>query len=114
MTLGGGYTHVSYTSTGAADQHDSFSGWNVGAAATWQQFGAGVVYSTDNGSLSHDGQNRTWVAGLDWTSGPFKLGASYLNNHEDLGDTTSTSGISNGTLNTTRWAPALSTPTAPA
>ena len=75
--------------------------------STWQQFGLGVVYTTDNGALEHDGQNRTWVAGIDYTTGPFKLGGSYLNNHEGLGDETAPDGISNGTLDTQRWAPGV-------
>jgi outer membrane protein OmpU len=107
LTLGGGYTHVQYTAVDATDQNDAFHQWNLGAALTWQQLGLGVVYTTDNGALRHDGQNRTWVAGVDWTTGPFKLGASYLNNHEGLGDTTVSSGVSNGQLDTTRWAPGV-------
>jgi hypothetical protein len=108
VTLGGGYTHVQYTSTNNNnDQNNSFNQWNLGAAFTWQQFGLGLLYTRDNGGLQHDGQNRTWVAGIDWTTGPFKLGLSYLNNHEGLGDTSSTSGISNGSLDTTRWAPGV-------
>jgi hypothetical protein len=107
VTVGGGYTHTQYTSAGAADQNDTYHEWNLGAAATWQQFGAGVVYKTDNGGLHNDGQNRTWVVGVDYTTGPFKIGGSYLNNHEGLGDTTATSGISNGKLDSTRWAPGV-------
>ncbi len=107
MTLGGGYTHVQYTAADAFDENDAFHQWNIGAEITWQQLGFGVVYTTDNGALRHDGQNRTWVAGIDWTTGPFKLGASYLNNHEGLGDTTVSSGISNGQLDTSRWAPGV-------
>ena len=68
------------------DENDAFNQWNLGAALSWQQFGLGVVYTKDNGGLHHDGDNRTWVAGIDYTTGPFKLGASYLNNHEGLGD----------------------------
>lgn len=107
VTAGGGYTHVQYTTVDATDQNDAFHQWNLGAEINWQQFGLGVVYTTDNGGLQHDGQNRTWVAGIDYTTGPFKIGGSYLNNHEGLGDTTETSGISNGQLDTQRWAPGV-------
>jgi hypothetical protein len=103
-TLGGGYTHVQYTSSSATDQNDAFNEWNLGAAFTWQQFGIGGVYTRDNGGLHNDGQNRTWVGGIDYTTGPFKLGASYLNNHEGLGDVSLAGGVSNGSLDTTRWA----------
>ena len=107
VTLGGGYTHVQYTSIGTLDENDAFKEWNIGAAFTWQQFGIGALYTRDNGGLQHDGLNRTWVAGIDWTTGPFKLGFSYLNNHEGLGDVTLAGGVSNGSLDTTRWAPGV-------
>ena len=108
VTAGGGYTHVQYTSDSTGtDQNDAFSEWNLGVGATWQQFGAGVVYTRDNGGLKNDGQNRTWVAGIDYTTGPFKIGGSYLNNHEGLGDETAIDGISNGSLDTQRWAPGV-------
>ena len=88
MTLGGGYTHVANqadTDLAGVDQRNSFNQWNLGAALTWQQFGLGGVYTRDNGGVDVNGENRTWVGGIDWTTGPFKLGASYLNNHEGLG-----------------------------
>jgi hypothetical protein len=108
VTLGGGYTHVQYTTDSATDTNTSFNQWNLGAAATWRQFGLGVVYTTDNGALHNDGQNRTWVVGLDYTTGPFKIGGSYLNNHEGLGDDDALAGDpSNGQLDTQRWAPGV-------
>jgi outer membrane protein OmpU len=106
-TLGGGYTHVQYTSLSATDQNDAFTEWNLGTAFTWQQFGLGIIYTRDNGGLHHDGQNRTWDVGIDYTTGPFKIGASYLNNHEGLGDVSLAGGVSNGSLDTTRWAPGV-------
>lgn len=104
VTLGGGYTHVQYTSAGAADTNDAFKEWNLGAALTWQQFGLGAAYTKDNGGVQNDGDNKTWVVGLDYTTGPFKIGGSYLNNHEELGDT---AGVNNGKLETQRWAPGV-------
>lgn len=97
LTAGGGYTHVKLDNTTVADVNDDFNQWNLGAAATWQQFGLGVVYTKDNGGVNDNGDNRTWVVGLDYTTGPFKVGGSYLNNHEELG-------TGNGKLDTTRWA----------
>jgi|SRR5579864_158380 len=107
VTLGGGYTHVQHTSPIAVSNTNSFNQWNLGAAATWQQFGAGILYTRDNGALHEFGQDRTWVAGIDYTTGPFKIGGSYLNNHEGLGDTAAGSGIKNGSLDTQRWAPGV-------
>ncbi len=103
VTLGGGYTHVHEQQTVAAgDNTDDFNQWNLGGALTWQQFGLGVAYTHDNGALDNNGGNRTWVVGLDYTTGPFKIGGSYLNNHEGLGD--NVAGNSQGDLDTTRWA----------
>jgi outer membrane protein OmpU len=102
VTLGGGYTHIRLEQdSGVADNRDDFNQWNLGAAATWRQFGLGAVYTKDNGGLNDNGDNRTWVVGLDYTTGPFKIGGSYLNNHEDLG---LTGALDNGQLDTTRWA----------
>lgn len=117
VTLGGGYTHVALQQSFAGplfgagslgSNVDDFNQWNLGAAMTWQQFGLGVVYTRDNGGLHDNGDNRTWVVGLDYTTGPFKLGASYLNNHEDLGQIATGGALDVatdlGTLDTTRWS----------
>jgi hypothetical protein len=99
ITLGGGYTHLDVESDGGGNV-DDFNQWNLGGALTWQQFGVGVAYTKDNGGLNDNGDNRTWVVGVDYTTGPFKIGGSYLNNHEDLGLNL---GADNGTLETDRW-----------
>ena len=117
VNLGGGYTHVAlqqsfagplYGAGSLGSNVDDFNQWNLGAALTWQQFGLGVVYTRDNGGLHDNGDNRTWVVGLDYTTGPFKLGASYLNNHEDLGQIATGGALDVatdlGTLDTTRWS----------
>jgi outer membrane protein OmpU len=97
ITLGGGYTHVRRDNQTVGANTDDFNQWNLGGGFSWQQFGLGVVYTKDNGALNDNGDNRTWVVGVDYTTGPFKIGGSYLNNHEDLGTL-------NGQLDTTRWA----------
>ena len=104
VTLGGGYTHVGLQSDTdvVGDPLSAFHQWNLGAAVTWQQLGLGVAYTDDNGGIDANGKNRTWVAGVDWTTGPFKLGASYLNNHEGLGQNGAL--VDQGTLDTSRWA----------
>jgi predicted porin len=73
----------------------------LGGALTWQQFGLGVAYSKDNVLWTPTPDNRTWVVGLDYTTGPFKIGGSYLNNHEEMGQIL---GVDAGTVDTTRWA----------
>lgn len=103
VTLGGGYTHVEEDSeVVGGDNTDDFTQWNLGAAITWQQFGLGVAYTKDNGGLDDNGDNRTWVVGIDYTTGPFKIGGSYLSNDEDLGLTGG--GLEQGSLDTNRWA----------
>ena len=114
VTLGGGYTRVNLENksnivlgANTIARMDDFNQWNLGAALSWQQFGFGVVYTRDNGGVTNDGQDRTWVAGIDYTTGPFKIGGSYTNNHEGLGPTSLSNGValaSDGSLDTQRWA----------
>jgi outer membrane protein OmpU len=96
ITLGGGYTHVSLEDDSGAG-FDDYDQWNLGAAGTWQNFGLGVVYTRNNGGLDDDGDGRTWVVGLDYTTGPFKIGGSYLNENQDVGGP-------DLDVHTTRWA----------
>src|ERR1035437_9608636 len=79
LNLGGGYSHVGlqqsfdgplYGAGTLGSNVDAFNQWNLGAALTWQQFGLGVVYTKDNGGLNTDGDNKTWVVGLAYTTGP--------------------------------------------
>jgi len=81
---------------------DTFDQWNLGAEFTWQQFGIGGVYTRDNGGLHSNGENRTWVGGVDYATGPFKLGASYLDNREGLGQASAT--VTDGNLDSKRVA----------
>src|ERR1017187_59209 len=120
LNLGGGYSHVGLQQSfdgpvgpgfipgGLGSNVDAFNQWNLGAALTCQQFGLGVVYTKDNGGLNTDGENKTWVVGVDYTTGPFKIGGSYLNNHEELGEIATGAGANVstdiGTLDTNRWA----------
>ncbi|MBL1146782.1 MAG: porin [Pseudomonadota bacterium] len=88
LSFGAGYGHASLEVAGAGalpgtNTFDDRTQWNVSAAATWNQFSAGVVYKDDNhgltgGAGSFD-QENTWVVGLAWDNGPWHAGASYLN-----------------------------------
>ena len=49
----------------------------------------GAVYTENNNGKDTLDNNETWVLGVDYTTGPFKLGASYLNNSTDVGGATS-------------------------
>ena len=60
---------------------DGYKQWNLGGNVGWEAFNFGLAYLQDNGGVSNniDG-NKTWDAGVDYTTGPYKLGFSYLNN----------------------------------
>ena len=61
--------------------------WNVGLNLGFGPFGVGVAYVADD--LGLDGANEadrdTLVVGLDYTTGAFKVGASYYNQDNDNG-----------------------------
>jgi hypothetical protein len=82
LTLGGGYSRVQLEHD-AGSAFDNYTEWNLGAAATWEAFGLGVVYTKNNNGLDNNNLNRTWVVGADYTTGPYKLGISWLNNHNN-------------------------------
>ena len=113
MTLGGGYTHIdledekaAQTAVGAyqglvrnafTDDRDI---WNVGGIVAFGGFNFGALYTHDDrGDISQDlniarsdyttdSDSETWVLGVDYTTGPWKVGASYLNREvENMGIT---------------------------
>ncbi len=78
------------------DPSDDREVWNVGADFDLGAFGLGMIYRNDNGgnpvetaavnnanpalrnAARAGGNEETYVVGVDYTTGPFKLGASYL------------------------------------
>ena len=78
--LGAGYTHVE--SAG-----DNAEAWNVGADVDAGPFGIGVVYTDSENDVvaGTETDSDALVVGLDYTTGPIKLGASYLTG-ETAGD----------------------------
>ena len=87
LTLGAGYTHVDLEEDAAGE--DDVQAWNVGAAVTFGGFGVGLVYTeNDNGQDNSpvgqtDNETDTWVLGADYTTGPWKLGASWYNRDDE-------------------------------
>lgn len=84
LSFGAGYGHASTEVNAAAGAigSDDRTQWNVAAAATWNQFSAGVVYKEDNHGITGAGafdQEETWAFGLAWDNGPWHAGASYMN-----------------------------------
>lgn len=86
LTLGGGYTHVNLEKKGAVnDPFDSWKEWNFGANVGWTAFNFGTAYTQDNGGRNTgNSDSKTWVVGGDYTTGPYKLGVSYLDNKLEL------------------------------
>lgn len=82
VALGAGYTHASTerdAAGSAAVGTDDLNVWNIGANIGWGAFGIGAAYLKSNNGIDTDGDTDTWVAGVDYTTGPYKLGLSYLN-----------------------------------
>ncbi len=109
FALGAGYTHIeledgttSYTTDldgdGVLDAGEDIDGdgafdgfslddrqsWNAGLDLDIAAFGLGVAYVEDDLGIDNGAQRETWVFGADYTNGPWKLGASYYNQDQEL------------------------------
>ncbi len=105
VTLGAGYTHASSeqddddtpvafedtNGNGAFDAGediiatlDDREAWNVGADFDWMAFGIGVAYTEDDLGVSGDLDRDTLVVGIDYTTGPFKIGGSWYNQDQEF------------------------------
>jgi outer membrane protein OmpU len=78
LNLGGGYLRVT-----GENGDPSLNQWNGGINANIAAFGLGGIYTRDSGGVYESGHTNTWDIGGDWTTGPFKLGASWLNRHDE-------------------------------
>lgn len=78
--LGAGYTHGSLEA--ASGTLDDQTQWNVGADFDIGAFGVGAAYTHDDGGIDDNGDIENIVLGVDYTTGPFVLGASYLNQND--------------------------------
>lgn len=104
VALGGGFTHNQLeadiaagsiyiedgTTAGFQAAEDTNIGlddrqsWNVGMDLDISAFGLGVAYVADDMGIDGNADRDTVVVGLDYTNGPWKLGASYLNQQQEL------------------------------
>ena len=81
VIAGAGYAHGANNSTVAtADDRDA---WNVGLDLDISAFGIGAIYTEDS-TATEDSDVETFVVGADYTTGPFKIGISYLNSDEEI------------------------------
>lgn len=79
--LGGGYTTANQQVDLAGS--DSYQEWNVGAKFTWEGFGFGGAYKTDNSGVTNGGDHDDWTVGADYTYGAYTFGATYFNAQAD-------------------------------
>ncbi len=87
LTLGAGYTRIDLEEDGpvaAAANEDDFDEWNVGANVAFGGFTVGAVW-IENNAGDDVVENEALVLGADYTTGPWKLGASYMNGETDFG-----------------------------
>jgi predicted porin len=86
VALGAGYSHASLEAeTGASTFDDDFHMWNVGANVGFGAFGVGAAYVTTNNGVEDDFDTDAVVAGVDYTTGAYKLGFSYMNAEQEAG-----------------------------
>lgn len=79
LALGAGYSMASTEEDAVAGAgSDDLQAWNVGANIGFGAFGVGASYVTTN-NADDDADTDIIVAGVDYTTGPYKLGLSYLN-----------------------------------
>lgn len=86
FVLGAGYAHVSLEKdvTGAGtDTLDDQSAWDAGLALTYKNWGAGIAYVTDDNGLRNSDTDII-VVGADYTTGPWRIGASYYDREDSL------------------------------
>ncbi len=96
FAVGAGYTHVEVEETTVPNVLDDFQEWNVGADLDIGAFGIGAIWTENNNGLEAGDEDRTIVLGVDYTTGPFQLGASYYDRDDEQG-------LANGEFETTRY-----------
>lgn len=80
IAVGAGYAHADQEIDEAGE--DDQQSWNAGLAIGWEAFDFGVAYVTTNNAAEND-DTDTWAAGINYTTGPYVLGASYLNQQNE-------------------------------
>lgn len=81
LTVGAGYTRVDLEEDNVGE--DDLTAWNVGGAVTFGGFGVGLVYTENDNGTDPEEETDTWVLGADYTTGPWKLGASWYSRDEE-------------------------------
>ena len=84
FALGAGYTKGMLEQDGGTGL-DDYKEWNVGADFNIGAFGVGGVWTENNNGTDVGDADRTFVVGVDYTTGPFQLGASYYDKDDENG-----------------------------
>lgn len=85
FAVGAGYTHAEVTETNVPAVLDDFKEWNVGLDLNIGAFGVGAVWTENNNGSEAGDEDTTLVLGVDYTTGPFQLGASYYDRDDEAG-----------------------------
>ena len=101
LTLGAGFSHADLENEVTATLDDREQ-WNLGAAVTFGGFGVGVVYFEDDYGVDGgvDAEADVLVLGADYTTGPWKLGASWYNREDEV----AVAGFGGASLDTDRYS----------
>lgn len=88
FAVGAGYTHADVEEQTVPAVLDDFKEWNVGLDLNVGAFGVGAVWTENNNGTEAGDEDRTFVVGVDYTTGPFQLGASYYDRDDENGGAT--------------------------
>lgn len=83
LTLGAGYTHIEREASSAT--MEDRQAWNVGANVGFGPVNVGLAYKADDNGTKGSNDTTTWVLGVDYTTGPWVLGASYYDREDEQG-----------------------------
>lgn len=86
VAVGAGFSQASLENkTASATFDDDFKMWNAAANLGYGAFGLGVAYLTTNNGVENNADYDALVAGVDYTTGPYKLGLSYMDAKQENG-----------------------------
>ena len=88
VTAGAGYIHINEEASTVGSTNDDRSVWNTGLDLDFGPIGVGVAFKEDDAGRKGTGfaDEETFVIGADYTTGAFKIGASYLDQDNATGD----------------------------
>ncbi len=75
LVAGAGYVHIDLEKSAAGE--DDLNSWNAAMALNYQGFGAGISYTENDNGRRTDTDTEILVVGVDYKTGPWKLGASW-------------------------------------